>query len=130
MRGCGTQHPRSAANYSWALPPGLVLDSLGKAGRLELKPSKGLASRGTSLRVGRIPRPRRAGARANLALPFTHLLKSFRVRDPAPEPQVALSVYAIDLAAAARNNPYALPRKAATAHLIVMAFYFQLRVVE
>jgi hypothetical protein len=40
IRGCGTQHPRSAASYSWALPPGLELDSLGKAGRLEPKPSK------------------------------------------------------------------------------------------
>jgi hypothetical protein len=40
IRGCGTQPPRSAASYSWDLPPGLVLDSLGKAGKLELKPSK------------------------------------------------------------------------------------------
>ncbi len=30
------------------------------------------------------PDPRRAGAGSDLALPFTHLLKSFRVRDPAP----------------------------------------------
>jgi hypothetical protein len=76
------------------------------------------------------PDPRRAGAGSDLALPFTHLLKSFRVHDPAPKPQVALPVDAIDLAAAARNDPNASPREAATAHLIVMAFYFLLRVGE
>jgi hypothetical protein len=40
IHGCGTQHRRSEASYSWDLPPGLVLDSLGKAGRLAPKPSK------------------------------------------------------------------------------------------
>ena len=74
------------------------------------------------------PDPRRTGAGSDLALPFTHILKSFRDRDPAPKPQVALPVHAIDLAAAARNNPTASPRETATAHLIVMAFYFLLRV--
>jgi hypothetical protein len=74
------------------------------------------------------PDPQRAGAGSDLALPFTHLLKSFRVRDPALKPQVALPVHAIDLAAAVRNDPNALPREAAAAHLIVMAFYFLLRV--
>jgi hypothetical protein len=53
------------------------------------------------------PDPRRAGAGPDLALPFTHLLKSFRVRDSAPQPQVALPVHAIDRAAAARNDPNA-----------------------
>ncbi len=76
------------------------------------------------------PDPRRAGSGSDLALPLTHLLKSFRVRDPAPKPQVALPVHAIDQAAAARNDPNASPREAATAHLIVMAFYFFLRVGE
>ena len=76
------------------------------------------------------PDPRRAGAGSDLALPFTHLLKSFRDRDPAPKPQVALPVHAIDFAAAARNDPTASPRESATAHLIVMAFYFLLRVGE
>lgn len=74
--------------------------------------------------------PRRAGAGSNLALPFTHLLKSFRDRDPAPRPQVALPVHAIDLAATARNDPGASPREVATAHLIVLAFFFLLRVGE
>jgi hypothetical protein len=76
------------------------------------------------------PDPRRAGAGSDLALPFTHLLKSFRVRDPAPKPHVALPIHAIDLAAAAHDDPNASPREVATAHLIVMAFYFLLRVGE
>jgi hypothetical protein len=76
------------------------------------------------------PDPRRAGAGTDLDLPFTHLLKSFRARDPAPKPQVALPVHAIDRAAAARNDQNASPREVATAHLIVMAFYFLLRVGE
>ncbi len=32
IRGCMTRLPRSAASYSWALPPRLVLNSLGKVG--------------------------------------------------------------------------------------------------
>ena len=76
------------------------------------------------------PDPRRAAAGHDLALPFAHLLKSYRDRDPAPRPQVALPVHAIDMAAAARNNMAASPCERATAHLIVMAFYFLLRVGE
>jgi hypothetical protein len=37
IRGCGTHHLQSAASSFWALPPGLVLDSLEKAGRMEPK---------------------------------------------------------------------------------------------
>jgi hypothetical protein len=71
------------------------------------------------------PNPRQAGAGSDLALPYTHILKSFRVRDPTPKPQqVALPVHAIDLAASARNDPNASPREAA------MAFYFLMRVGE
>jgi hypothetical protein len=40
IRGCATRLPRSAASYSWDLPPGLVLDTLGKAGKLEPRPLK------------------------------------------------------------------------------------------
>jgi hypothetical protein len=40
IRGCATQLPRSAASYCWALPPGLVLDSLEKVGKLEPRPLK------------------------------------------------------------------------------------------
>ncbi len=80
--------------------------------------------------LDRYPDPRRSGAGSDLALPFTHLLMSVRVRDPAPKSQVALPVHAIYRAAAARNDPNASPREATTAHLIVMAFYFLLRVGE
>ena len=74
------------------------------------------------------PNPRRAGAGSDLALALTNLLKSFRVCDAAPKPQVALPVHAIDLVAGARSDPpNASPREAATAHLIVMAFYFLMR---
>jgi hypothetical protein len=74
--------------------------------------------------------PRCDGAGSDLALPFTHLLKSFQVRNPAPKPQVALLVHTIDLAAAACNDPDALPCEATAAHLIIMTFYFLLRVGE
>jgi hypothetical protein len=40
IRGCATRLPRSAASYSWDLPPGLILDSLGKVGKLEPRPMK------------------------------------------------------------------------------------------
>ena len=70
--------------------------------------------------------PRRAGSASAVALPFTHILKSFRDRDPVPQPQVALPVHAIDLAAAACINVSAKLREQATAHLIVMAFSFSI----
>ncbi len=38
ISGCKTQRPRSAVCYSLDLPPGLVLGSLGKAGRLAPTP--------------------------------------------------------------------------------------------
>jgi hypothetical protein len=76
------------------------------------------------------PDPRRAAASHDLALPFAHLLKSYRDKDPAPRPQVALPVHAINLAASARNDMAAAPRDRATANLIVLAFYFLLRVGE
>ena len=38
--GSGTPMRPPGANYSWALPPGLVLDAMGKEGRLEHKPWK------------------------------------------------------------------------------------------
>ena len=78
------------------------------------------------------PDPRRsAGSNgADLALPFTHLLKSFKACDPVPKPKVALPVHVIKLASAARLDPNASPSQCATANLIVMAFYFLLRVGE
>ena len=40
IHGCGIPPQRPAASSSWALPPGLVLDTLGRVGRLEPKPSR------------------------------------------------------------------------------------------
>jgi hypothetical protein len=40
IHGSGTSVRLPGANYCWALPPGLVLDTLGKAGKLAPKPSK------------------------------------------------------------------------------------------
>ena len=37
IRGSGTSMTPREANYCWALPPGLVLDTLGKVGKLEPK---------------------------------------------------------------------------------------------
>jgi hypothetical protein len=35
IHDCKTQLPQSTASHSWDLPPGLILDSLGKVGKLE-----------------------------------------------------------------------------------------------
>ena len=40
IHGSGTSHLRPRANYSWALPSELELDTLGKVGKLAPKPSK------------------------------------------------------------------------------------------
>ena len=67
---------------------------------------------------------------SDLALPFTHLLKSYQDKDPVPRPQAALPVNAIKLASAACLDPIATPRDRAVANLIVIAFFFLLRVGE
>lgn len=76
------------------------------------------------------PRCTAGSGSSALALPFTHILKSYKDRDPVPRPQVALPVHAIKLASAARLDPAASPTERATANLIVMAFFFLLRVGE
>ena len=78
------------------------------------------------------PDPRRPAGSSGpaLVLPFTNILKSYKDRDPVPKPQVALPVNAIILASAARVAPTASPSAKATADLIVMAFFFLLRVGE
>lgn len=40
IHGSGTPTRPPGANYCWALPPGLVLDTLGKVGKLAPRPSK------------------------------------------------------------------------------------------
>lgn len=64
-----------------------------------------------------------------LDLPFKRLLGSYKNGDPAPQPQLALPVHAIEEAARhfqAPNNP----RVRAAADLITTAFFFLLRVGE
>jgi hypothetical protein len=76
-------------------------------------------SHGTSLCAGGIPRPL---LRCQLTF-----LKSYQDRNPAPRPQVALPIHAIDLAAAARNDMAATPCDCALARLIILVFYFLLQ---
>jgi hypothetical protein len=72
------------------------------------------------------PDPRRIAGYggSDLALPFIHLLKSYKGKDPVPRPQVALPVDAIKLASVTCLDPTAAPRDRAVASLIVMAFFF------
>ena len=74
--------------------------------------------------------PRRTTGRNDLDLPFAHLLKSYKQVDPAPRPQVALPVIAIEAATAAGLLPSADAKSQATADLIILAFFFLLRVGE
>jgi hypothetical protein len=58
-------------------------------------------------------------------LPFRHLLKGYKIKDPAPQPQLAIPVATIERAAAYHQAPNsALTR--ATAHLTAIAFFFLL----
>ncbi len=128
--GCPTSARRPAANYCWDFPPGLKLDSLGKAGRLVHNLLKGLASCGTRLCAGGIPQspPRWSRPQPGSALyPPPQVLPGPR---PCSCPQVALPVHTIDMAASAQNDMASAPLDQATAHLIVLAFYFLLRVGE
>ncbi len=128
IHGSGMCPRPPGANYCWALPPGLELDSLGSRQVGAQTVEKALRHVAQAFVLEGYPDPRRtAGAGgANLALPFTHLLKSYKDRDPVPRPQVALPVHAIKLASAARLDPAASPLENATAHLVVVAFYFLL----
>jgi hypothetical protein len=58
-------------------------------------------------------------------LPFRHLLKGYKIKDPAPQPQLAIPVATIERAVAYHQAPNsALTR--ATAHLTAIAFFFLL----
>jgi hypothetical protein len=64
-----------------------------------------------------------------LDLPFRRLLKAYKNKDPAPQPQLAIPVATIERAAAYYQTPTsALIR--ATADLTAIAFFFLLRVGE
>lgn len=58
------------------------------------------------------------------------MLKSMKDADPAPTPQLALPVVAIEAAACRAWDPHASPQSRAVADLITTAFYFLLRVGE
>jgi hypothetical protein len=73
--------------------------------------------------------PRRTYGSKELDLPFRHLLKAYKNKDPAPQPQLAIPVATIERAAAYHQAPNpALVR--ATADLVAIAFFFLLRVGE
>jgi hypothetical protein len=74
--------------------------------------------------------PRRTSGRNDFDLPFAEILKSYKQADPAPKPQVALPVHAIEAATAAGLAPDAPPHAQAVADLIILAFFFLLRVGE
>jgi hypothetical protein len=73
--------------------------------------------------------PRRTYGSKELDLPFRHLLKSYKDRDPAPKPQLALPVATVERAGAFHQAPNT-PLTRATADLITIAFFFLLRVGE
>ena len=66
--------------------------------------------------------PRRTLGSADLDLPFTHLLASYRRNDPAPRPQLALPVNTIEAAGSFYQAPDG--RLRATADLVMIAFFF------
>ena len=80
----------------------------------------------------RYPDPRRIAGYggSDFSLPFTHLRKSYKDKEPVPRPQLILPVDAIKLAFAARLDPTATPRDRSIANLLVMAFFFLLSVGE
>jgi hypothetical protein len=73
--------------------------------------------------------PRRTYGAKELDLPFRHLLKNYKEQDPPPKPQLALPVATIERAGAYHQAPHN-PVTRATADLIVIAFFFLLRVGE
>ena len=75
------------------------------------------------------PDPRKSYGDKQLDLPISHLLKTFRDEDPAPQPKLALPVHAIKLTC---NQYYreSAPQAHAIGDLITIAFFFLLRVGE
>ena len=74
------------------------------------------------------PDPRKASpAQQHLDLPISRLLKSYRDADPAPQPKLAVPVSTID--AISRLFRWS-EHQSATADLIVIAFFYLLRVGE
>jgi hypothetical protein len=74
--------------------------------------------------------PRCTSGARELDLPFSRMTKTMRDTDPAPRPQLALSVSCITATAAARLQNGATRKQQAVADLITVAFFFLLRVGE
>jgi hypothetical protein len=72
------------------------------------------------------PDPRRSYGSKDLDLPFSRLLKCYKSDDPAPKPQLALPVRAIQCAVAHYRDK-GTPMAAAIADLLTIAFFFLLR---
>ena len=72
------------------------------------------------------PDPRRSHGAHELDLPFSKLLRSYKLQDPAPKPQLALPVRAIQCAVAFYENQKT-PLARAIADLLTIAFFFLLR---
>ena len=73
--------------------------------------------------------PHRTCGSKELDLPFRHLLKIHKEQDPAPKPQLTLLVKTIEQARA-RCQATQPARTQATAELVIIAFFFLLRVGE
>jgi hypothetical protein len=82
-----------------------------------------------TLILARFDDPRRTYGSKELDLPFRHLLKSYKDKDPAPKLQLALPVAAVEYAGASHQASNT-PLTRATADLITTAFFFLLQVGE
>jgi hypothetical protein len=91
---------------------------------------KALRHVGQALLLAGFPDPRRSYGAKELDLAFRHTLKSLKEADPVPKPQLALPVETIAAAAVPAQSPGASARARAVADLIVIAFFFLLRVGE
>jgi integrase len=72
------------------------------------------------------PDPRRSYGSKDLDLPFSRLLRSYKTDDPAPKPQLALPVRAMQCAVD-HYNQKGTPASCALADLLTVAFFFLLR---
>jgi hypothetical protein len=72
------------------------------------------------------PDPRRSYGSKDLDLPFSRLLRSYKMEDPAPKPQLALPVRAIQCACD-HYTRQGTPSACAIADLLTIAFFFLLR---
>jgi hypothetical protein len=70
--------------------------------------------------------PRRSYGNKDLDLSFSKLLRSYKLQDPAPKPQLALPVQAIQCAVGFYSDKQT-PLSRAIADLLTMAFFFLLR---